>query len=107
MVQGNGNVGIGTTGPTSMLQIVTPDLTTVGLSVYKNSLKEFSVGRNSAVQTFNAGVAASFNLGQQAGGFPIMEWYNAAGTTGLGVIDTNGNVGIGTLTPTSLLHVTQ
>jgi len=90
VIQDNGNVGIGTTSPATKLEI---DTTAGG------GIGNFPVVRyNNSSTYWDAGVGAT-GSGTLAGKF----YFSPNGGSGSMVIDTSGNVGIGTTSPQTLL----
>jgi hypothetical protein len=89
-ITNTGNVGIGTSGPTHLVQI------------YGASLPELRLGDASAqIQMYTNTTDGVFGT---VGGSPLVLRTNA--TERLRITST-GNVGIGTSTPLSLLHISQ
>jgi hypothetical protein len=94
-----GNVGIGTTNPTSALQITTANSAAGALRIYDNSGGEASVGYyGSSGDQWVAGaggwgITGSFTIGDVTVGIPRF------------VIDSSGNVGIGQVNPGARLDV--
>tara|TARA_R110000868_G_scaffold81644_3_gene230891 strand:+ start:910 stop:2565 length:1656 start_codon:yes stop_codon:yes gene_type:complete len=88
----NGNVGIGTTSPTTKLHV-----------------ESSTVNQNTALVKNTAGTGVNYGLEISAGTNATdhaLQVLNAAGTSMLRVAG-NGNVGIGTSSPASKLHVTS
>ncbi|MCK9371289.1 tail fiber domain-containing protein, partial [Candidatus Dojkabacteria bacterium] len=101
----NGNVGIGTTSPTQKLlvdngniHINTPNSSTAGNGLRLNrpgaTYAGFEIATNNVVD---------WSIGANSSGFGIYEDGQAA-TTRL-IIKDGGNVGIGTTSPTAVLHL--
>ncbi|KKR39707.1 MAG: hypothetical protein UT75_C0014G0001, partial [Candidatus Yanofskybacteria bacterium GW2011_GWE2_40_11] len=113
-IQENGNVGIGTTGPGSLLEIYKDtngiaqlkiNNPNAGSSAYTslvlgNDAGSAEIWRNSAARTVYGG-ANALNI-YQSGAYPIAFFQ---GTSEIMRIHTNGNVGIGTTTPLQKLDV--
>ena len=107
-IQPNGNVGIGTTNPGYKLQLNTTAQTIDGFQVV-GSDGHYAVLRASAsinannnlVLAGDAGIVySSGTIG--TGGFTITPW--ASATSGIR-LDANGNVGIGSTSPSTILDV--
>ena len=88
----NGNVGVGTTNPAAPLEVSTSS------ADYRIQLSHI-LGQN-FIKSFGTDQATYRNLGYDA----AQHIWNIAGTTKM-IINTAGNVGIGTTTPTARLHV--
>jgi len=86
IVQGNGNVGIGTSSPASDLDIRTGTATAAKITLNNNAGTPCSITAGSNAMTFNANV-------------PL--WKNGAATTEYMRIDSSGNLLVGT-TSTSI-----
>jgi len=105
MVQGDGNVGIGTTSPRGILDINDSDPQTV----YIADLTDGVTLGHSAADSFvtlgsvSTGAVGLLNYNRTVGAFTYSE-----GAVGSEVeylrIDSSGNVGIGTSSPSSILH---
>jgi len=95
---GNGNVGIGTTAPTSKLEVMASSPTTDIASFYttamNNSFGTVSIGN---------GTGAWTKLAAGNSAFQIRNYTSDVSYVHVNV--SNGNVGIGTTTPTNKLHV--
>ena len=105
---GTGRVGIGTSSPNSILHVTTSTSTTP-LIVERtggNAVKfEFQTGGNNAGLFFKGQQASdTWTLGAKSDGFHI-DHGEGFGTDEFFTILESGNVGIGTTTPTSKLHV--
>lgn len=106
----NGNVGIGTQNPTEKLEIYNSDTTpgVISLKSNRNDFQYVDVGRISAKQA--AGEIARIGMPRSGGSFTgyLTFWTkaeNAGDLTEKMRIADNGNVGIGTINPTSKLTV--
>jgi hypothetical protein len=100
----NGNVGIGTTSPQFPLNVVTSNEDGIAMQLESNATASTSFNvKNTATGGLNWGIRSTAN-GSSAGGgkFAIRDETNGLWRM---VIDNNGNVGIGTTTPTSLFSV--
>ena len=104
VLSSSGYVGIGTTNPAAMMHIVSPTNATLGLEVFSSTTRVLALSYNGGLQIYNAGQNAGLNI-SGIGTYPIMQWYNTAGSTVLGTINTNGSVGIGTTATTNSLDV--
>ena len=100
-IAGDGNVGIGTTGPKAKLE--------VAASVHGNPVTSGSSQTNGALRVRGSATNV-LDIGQQSAS-PYAMWMQVCESTSLGVsyplvINPNGgNVGIGTASPASLLHI--
>jgi len=97
-INSNGNVGIGTTNPITLLNIASsaPVLT---FTRTDNATNPFAAINFSSTSTVRWQIATNNAIGT---GFEINQ---ANGSTNRFYIDTNGNVGIGTSAPSQKLHV--
>jgi hypothetical protein len=111
-LQGNGNLGIGTTAPTSDLQIgtltststATPKTLSLG-GTYSNS-----AGNNIKLKVYDDSGPTVGGMSVSSGQMEVNTWSTGKiafyrGTTQSMIIDTSGNVGIGTTLPNSRLSV--
>jgi len=92
-ITGEGDVGIGTASPSVKLQVV--DSNDITLEVTRNT------NNNSGIKFSNAGSNSSRLYGG-SDSYALRYFYN---TSEYVTIATNGNVGIGTTSPSTLLHL--
>ncbi|MCR4328014.1 MAG: hypothetical protein NUV53_00655, partial [Patescibacteria group bacterium] len=107
-IKGNGNVGIGTTGPGAKLEINAGGTNVLKLGVISDSTTYNAI-------SLNGNISDSGKLGFAGGGGSDTNLYYDVPATGKHqfrvasankvVIDTNGNVGIGTTGPDGKLHI--
>jgi hypothetical protein len=119
-IKNAGNVGIGTTSPTAKLDVfqsgsfntTTPGLTRYGIHLTPQNATvdtavgiTFGAGDSSSGNTADAGIYSQFS-----GSYGTKLYFATTNDYGAGsktrmMIDHNGNVGIGTTTPITHLHV--
>ena len=98
-IDSSGNVGIGTTSPSSELHISTS-------SPYPSLLLE-STGASANIMRFTT-TDGTFTVGQDYDdNFSIANAANITSDRVFTILKSNGNVGIGTTSPQSLLHVEE
>ncbi|WP_425392097.1 tail fiber domain-containing protein [Ekhidna sp.] len=102
----NGKLGLGTTSPTAELDIVGTD---VGGGIQGRSQNLDATGWSSYTLRNDLGNAYSISMGGSAatvapGKFYIFNGYTSSSSL---AIDESGNVGIGTESPSTLLHINQ
>src|SRR2546425_7637385 len=108
VIDGFGNVGIGTTTPGASLDIVNPDggdilqlrsrtnVNSTGLKLSGNSGDTAAIRAKFTNPTGNTGTELQFYTNSMAGLYTLTQRM---------VIDGSGNVGIGTSSPAAMLHV--
>ncbi len=101
----DGNVGIGTTSPSGIL-----DVTTNGGSRPNLELTNSYNGLGDTPKTFYMDVSSNGCIGRKltigySEGLDPNDYDVCVGASSIMVIDSNGNIGIGTINPTATLHV--
>lgn len=101
-----GNVGIGTTAPTSLLHIQgTPPGTSGSMINVRDSAASGSNTSFSGV-FFNSNPGTDYSIGKLSSGSDgLFQIRNGNNGTGYLTINNSGNVGIGTTSPASLVHI--
>ena len=92
-ITGGGNVGIGTTSPSSKLHVSSGRIT----------ITAASSGQYDLIRLENNSSSANGAIGVNSSGFMYLS--NTTGGTQHFVLDSNGNVGIGTTSPSQKLQV--
>lgn len=98
-----GNVGIGTSAPTSKLHVNTPDTSLVTI----NSSASINAGRSviQLLRNGNTGWDFGYNLSLSDDAFTIRELAPGFFSYRFYIQKSTGNIGIGTTSPTKKLHV--
>lgn len=131
VIRNNGNVGIGTTSPQGKLHTVATSLTDVSIdertSTSNNSLLTAKILKSTTSADMINGFGASFRIdiedsagvnnpigffgglrdGADNSGALIFATYNSGAASERMRVNAAGNVGIGTTTPSSVLHVVK
>jgi hypothetical protein len=96
-----GNVGIGTTSPTRKLHVLSTD-DTRGILVEQNSSSSYAEVHFKANREYRIGTGGSTSAAEAANNWYV---YDATAATQRFVINSSGNVGIGTTSPANKLDV--
>ena len=103
VLKGNGNVGIGTTNPATLLDILGSGSGAYQLQLTNPTVNSYTQMRYQGLHAWQTGVG---NNGESTFGVPgKFYFYDATANTMRMVIDTTGNVGIGTTAPSYPLEV--
>jgi len=103
-----GNVGIGTTAPTSLLHIAGSPPATSGSMM--NIRDNAANGSNTSFSGifFNSSPGTDYSIGKLSSGADgFFQIRNGNNGTGYLTINNSGNVGIGTTSPSEKLHITE
>jgi hypothetical protein len=98
-----GNVGIGTTSPTAKLSIANTTTAAPALSIDRTN----TTGSYTTIRMSTAGVPKWY-IGMDSDFFPSADTFsinNGTAAQGISILQSNGNVGIGTTGPTATLTV--
>jgi hypothetical protein len=105
-IDSSGNVGIGTSSPSDKLTVISAG-TQVGSTNFRN-IARIGLATNDASVLLGYDVSAGSAILASTNNYPIAFWTSIAGTYAEKMrINSSGNVGIGTSSPTSLLHVSS
>jgi hypothetical protein len=105
-IQNGGNVGIGTTGPSALLDLETAGNTLDGSYYSTMTINNTGSSTYSGVR-FDRSGASRWRVGLMPDDtFQIAKLYNTV-DDGAFVIDSNGKVGIGTSSPDTSLHIVK
>jgi hypothetical protein len=103
-IDSSGNVGIGTSSPSDKLTVISAG-TQVGSTNFRN-IARIGLATNDASVLLGYDVSAGSAILASTNNYPIAFWTSIAGTYAEKMrIDSSGNVGIGTSSPTGKLNV--
>jgi hypothetical protein len=105
-INSSGNVGIGTSSPSDKLTVISAG-TQVGSTNFRN-IARIGLATNDASVLLGYDVSAGSAILASTNNFPLAFWTSNAGTYAEKMrIDSSGNVGIGTSSPSVLLSVSK
>jgi hypothetical protein len=103
-IDSSGNVGIGTSSPSDKLTVISAG-TQVGSTNFRN-IARIGLATNDASVLLGYDVSAGSAILASTNNYPIAFWTSIAGTYAEKMrIDSSGNVGIGTSSPTEKCHI--
>jgi hypothetical protein len=103
-IDSSGNVGIGTISPSDKLTVISAG-TQVGSTNFRN-IARIGLATNDASVLLGYDVSAGSAILASTNNYPIAFWTSIAGTYAEKMrIDSSGNVGIGTSSPTEKCHI--